>query len=140
MRIKKLNEGITDLYKGIFWIVNLDDIYKNRDYCFLIPTNSFGDNIENVEVNAKSGSTFNHEKTWEYLSSKQTKNKKYNYFPRGRVEISNGKAIIYLNPNINTEEVKKFLIDEFHLYEINGIKSVRMISDGSDHYKCYLDN
>lgn len=139
MKIKKLNEGLTDLYKGIFWIVDIDNIYNNRDYCFLIPTNSFGDNIEDIAVNAKSGTTFNHEKTWGYLSKKQTKCKAYNYFPRGRVEINNGKAIIYLNPNINTDEVKKFIIDEFHLYSINDINSVRTISDGSEHYKCYLD-
>ena len=27
-----------------------------------------------------------------------TKNKPYNYYPRGRVEIKNGKVSIYMNP------------------------------------------
>ena len=140
MKIQKLVEGATDLYKGIFWIVNMDDIYANDKYCFLIPTDMNGKVASSIDLNAKSGTTYNHERTWKMLSSVYTHGKPYNYYPRGRVEIANGKAIIYLNPVINTEEVKRFLTSEFHLYEINGIKSVRMISDGSEHYKCYLDS
>lgn len=69
-----------------------------------------------------------------------TQGKQYNYFPRGRVEIQNSKATIYLNPVINNEEVQKFLIDEFHLTKSNGINKIIFHSDGSEHYKCYLDN
>ena len=137
--IKVLNEGATDLYKGIFWIVDQDDMDKNRNYCFVIPTNYSGEIVSDTQLNAKSGSTYNHKRTWENLPDAMKHNKPFDYYPRGRVEISNGKALIYLNPNINTEEVKKFIIQEFHLYDINGITMVRTISDGSSHYRCYLD-
>ena len=134
-----LNEGKTDLYKGIFWIIDPDNVYASKNYCFCIPCDMNGNNTSEIQLNSNNGETFNHERTWGYLEKKQTFGQKYNYFPRGRVEISNGKATIYLNPNINTEEVKQFIIDEFHLYKINGISSVRTVSDGSDHYKCFLD-
>ena len=130
----------SQLYKGIFWIVNLDDYSLNSNYCFLIPTNLNGDNIENVEVNAKSGTTFNHERTWNSLPRKLTQGEKYNYFPRGRVEISHGKAVIYANPHICNDELKKFIIDEFNLNKHNGISEIIIKADGSEHYKCFLDS
>lgn len=143
--LKKLNEEELlvediDLYKGIFWIVDLKNIENNKNYCFKIPTNIFGDVLDNtIQLNAKSGTTFNHEKVWKELPSTLTHNKEYNYYPRGRVELSNGIARIYVNPNIYTDEVKQFLINEFNLLPHNGIKRVDMKADGSDHYKCYLD-
>jgi hypothetical protein len=138
MRI--LKEDI-ELNKGIFWIKNLDNIDSNKNLCFTIPSDINGNTLIDIDGNyiSKNGETFNHEKTWSQLPKDITEGKPFNYFPRGRVEINNGKAIIYLNPNINDEEVKEFIINEFNLYPHNGIKSVRMISDGSEHYKCYLD-
>lgn len=68
-----------------------------------------------------------------------TNNKKFNYYPRGRVQIANGKATIYANPNICTQDVMYFIIDMFNLSGSNGITKIRIIPDGSDHYKCYLD-
>lgn len=134
-----LNES-SELYSGVFWIPNLDDINKNKNYCFQIPTLSSGEiDSDGLELNAKSGTTYNHEKLWNQLSTSMTNNNPYNYYPRGRVQITNGKAIIYLNPNINTEEVQEFIKDEYNLTERNGIKKIIFNSDGSDHYKCYLD-
>lgn len=40
-------------------------------------------NYSDLGLNAKSGLTYNHEKTWSQLSSKYTRNKPYNYYPRG---------------------------------------------------------
>lgn len=138
MEILKDNK---ELYKGIFWIVDQDDLENNKNYCFQIPVNSDGDIISNDFIsNAKSGTTYNHKNTWNSLSSKLTKNKSFDYFPRGRVEINNGKAIIWVNPNLYNEEVKKFIIDEFNLNKHNNIKEVVMKADFSAHYKCYLDN
>lgn len=137
--IFKLEESF-DLYKGIFWITDLEDVSKNELY-FQIPCDSNGQiTSDEVIPNAKSGTTYNHEKVWKLLPNKITKGKPFNYYPRGRVEIANQKAIIYLSPHIATEEVKDWLIDKFNLNSLNGIKSVRMIVDGSDHYKSYLDN
>lgn len=144
MKIIRNNKTLLEdreLYQGIFWIVDLDSIYNNEDYCFLIPSDSNGNVINDLglDLNAKSGTTFNHERVWKSLDSNLTNNKPFNYYPRGRVQIVNNKAVVYLNPNINFDEVQKFIEDEFNLTPFNGIKSIRYISDGSDHYKCYLD-
>ena len=131
----------SELYKGIFWIVDDDNIYLNSNYCFKIPSDIHGNSTDGtLELNAKSGSTYNHKLVWRGLTKKQTKGKSYNYFPRGRVEIHNGVAKIFLNGNINTVEVLDFLIDEFNLNSHNGIKDIKVIEDNSKHYLCHLDD
>lgn len=130
-----------DLCRGIFWITDVDDLSKNKLY-FQIPCDSLGNvqtTYSDLGLNAKSGLTYNHEKTWSQLSSKYTHNKPYNYYPRGRVEIANGKAIIYVSPHIATEEIKQWCIDKFNLNKAKGINKVRLAADGSNHYRCHLD-
>lgn len=130
-----------DLYQGIFWITDVDDISNNKNYCFPIESNSDGSivNPEGYNLNAKSGLTFNHEKYWKELPNSMTNGEAFNYYPRGRVKISNGRATIYANPNICTEELKDFIISQFGLYKYNGINKVAVVPDGSSHYRCYLD-
>ena len=138
MKVKLMESK--DLYKGIFWIVDQDNLDANKKYCFTIEctpdgnsTGLYGDHV------AKSGDTYNHKKYWGLLPKEYTHNKPFDYYPRGRVEISNGKATIYLNPNIATKEIMDFLVDQFNLNEHNGIKKARLFPDGSSHYKCHLD-
>lgn len=43
----------------------------------------------------------------------------WDYFPRGRVEIRNNKAIILINPNIiKCSSFKQRIVEEFHLENI----------------------
>ena len=77
---------------------------------------------------------------WNRLPSQLTHSQSYNNYPRGRVEISNGVAKIFLNGNINYQEVIDFIVDEFNLTTHNGVKKVTVIEDNSKHYLCYLDN
>ena len=93
MKVINLNES-RELYSGIFWIKDLENLSKNKDLCFLIPCDSYGNITSDIELNAKSGLTYNHEKVWNSLNKKITEGKPFNYFPRGRVQITNGKAII----------------------------------------------
>lgn len=130
-----------DLYKGIFWIKDLDDLYHNKLY-FQIPVDSNGDlqnSSEILRLNSKNSDNYNHKNTWNELSKTDTDGHDYNYYPRGRVEINHGKAIIYANPNICTDDVKDWIIDKFNLTKSNGINKVVFKPDFSDHYKCYLD-
>lgn len=138
--MKELFEDF-DLSKGIFWVKDPDNISSGNLY-FNVPCDVFGEptSIEGLDLTAKCGTTFNHERTWKQLSNNITEGKPYNYYPRGRVEINNGKAIIYANPNIVNDDLQEWCKDKFNLYPYNGIKSIRMIADGSEHYKCYLDN
>lgn len=132
-----LNEG-SQLYRGIFWITDIDNPYNNQLY-FQIPCNSDGvdDNFDGYT--SKNNSSHNHKNLWTTLCSKLTNNKPYNYYPRGRVEIAHGKATVYLSPHINIADIQDWIIDKFNLNEHNGINKVRFISDYSEHYKCYLD-
>ncbi len=127
------------LYKGIFWIVDRENYENNKNYCFLIPTDALGNNITDMELNAKTGTTFNHEKVWNSLPSRLKFGRPFDHYPRGRVEISNAKATIYANPNIGGDDLIAFVKNVFHLSSENGITEIKTIADGSKHYKCFLD-
>jgi len=134
------------LCSGIFWIIS--DSFDLSDYKLLmfdIPCDHNGNpnNTHSVKLNSKSGKTYNHKKLWENEVKNNNNHrpynrKHYNFYPRGRIEISHNKATIYLNPHINKsnfiDEIKK----EFGLSAYN-ISEVRVIVDGTDHYHCFLD-
>ena len=124
------------LYKGVFWIA--DDAEK---YVFRIPCDINGNVVGETEypLNSKDGNNYNHRILWAALPKELTLANPFDCFPRGRVEIRNGKATVYLNPDINNSKIQSFIIDRFGLTEENSIKSVRFVSDGSNHYK-YSDN
>ena len=110
-----------EMSRGVFWIIN--------DELLAFPfTDEYSEGI------AKSGNTYNHKKLWNEIKPKGC-NKPYNYYPRGRVEISNkGKPIIYMNPNVDDSFVP-LIRTEFGLRESPIIRY-----DNSQHYKCYLDD
>jgi len=134
------------LCSGIFWVIS--DNYDLSGYKFLmfdIPCgrNGISSNEQAVELNSKSGKTYNHKKLWDSevknKSNHRPYNKKdYNYYPRGRVEIVNDQAIIYLNPHINKSNFITKIKKDFGLFSYN-ISKIRVISDGSAHYECFLD-
>ena len=106
--------------KGVFWIIDGE--------LFSFPF----DSIQTDGI-AKSGDTYNHKKLWKFVKPKGC-NKPYNYYPRGRVEITDrGKPVIYMSPHISeiyTEVIKRD-------FDITDKCIVRY--DHSEHYKCFLD-
>ena len=129
-----------ELYKGIFWIKNLNDISAN-DTCYRLACDENG-NIKDKcdyrdDVLGKSGGNYNHEKFWATLPSKVTENKEFDYYPRGRVEINNGKAIIFITQDLADypKEVIDFIKEKFNLKVENGINKISVSFDGSNHYK-----
>jgi hypothetical protein len=135
-----------ELRSGIFWIIS--DYYDLSDYKILIfdiPCDSNGNpnNTHSIELNSKHGNTYNHKKLWESEvknnNNHRPYNKKdYNYYPRGRVEISHNRATIYLNPHINISNFIDLIKEGFGLFIYN-IPEIRVIADGSEHYQCFLD-
>lgn len=127
-----------ELSKGIFWIT--ED--KGKQYFFRIICTSYGDIVGATDypLNSKDGTNYNHKMLWDMLPKSLTKDKSFNYFPRGRVEIRNSKARVFLNPDINIEEIQQLIIEYFGLIELNGIKSVRIVADGSNHYNYKIGN
>ena len=131
-----------NLYRGIFWIPDIDNIYDS-DLYFQIPCDSDGNVELNFHVDAQKSSkgtdNYNHKNLWATLPKKLTNNKPFDYYPRGRVEIHHGIATIYHSPHIPQEDLKSWIIDKFNLTKHNGIKKVKLVADGSAHYRCYLD-
>ncbi|WP_019680608.1 hypothetical protein [Ruminococcus flavefaciens] len=106
--------------RGVFWLIG------NELQCF-----PFDGRIN--EGIAKSGNTYNHKKLWVHICPKGC-NKQFDYYPRGRVEISaKGRAIVYMSPHIGNEYISQ-LCAAFALDDEPIIKY-----DYSEHYNCYLD-
>ena len=116
--------------KGIFWVIN-DELL-----CVKVECDMNGTPQEFVKFSAKSGDNFNHKAEWSKLDRKVTNGKPYNYYRRGRVEVKNNKATVYINPLANTEEIQKKIIEAFNLGNIKIIFK----SDGSAHYQALVDN
>lgn len=110
-----------EMSRGVFWVVDGE----------LLAFPFTEDSLNGI---AKSGNTYNHKKLWPDIKPRG-RNKPYNYYPRGRVDISNkGKPIIYMNPNIDESIVSAIRV-EFGIRETPTIRY-----DNSQHYKCYLDD
>lgn len=106
--------------RGVFWIIDRE--------LFAYP---FIDDFN--EGTAKSGNTYNHKLLWPHVKPTGC-NKPYNYYPRGRVDITNsGKFRIYINPSIDESLIPEIKV-EFGIRE-----DPKVIYDYSEHYKCYLD-
>lgn len=108
-----------ELSRGVFWVVD-DELL------------AFPYSDEYISGYANSGLTYNHNKLWPDIKPRGC-NEPYNYYPRGRVDIDNkGRAIIYLNPNIDNSYISN-IKTEFGIVELPIIKY-----DNSAHYRCYL--
>jgi len=136
---------VKQLCSGVFWILSENnDLSNYKLLVFPIPCDPNGNplNIHSIELNSKSGNTYNHKKLWESEVKNNNEyrpyNKKdYDYYPRGRVEISHNRAVIYLNPNINKQNIIDEIIRGFGL--IDNIPEIQVKVDGSVHYQCFLD-
>lgn len=122
--MKKYIKGAKESINGIFWY--LDDQDKLLSYPF--------GSVDSFAGIAKSGNTYNHKKLWEDLHISK---KPYNYYPRGRVDWDNqGRATIYLNPNIQEDVISRIKSD----FGIRFSDDCRIEYDYSNHYKCHLDD
>lgn len=118
--------------KGIFWCANFDTEFPELITVSVVCDKN-GNSKEPVQFSSKSGNNFNHRLEWERIDRKITKGQSFNYYPRGRVEIKNGKATAFLNPILNKECIVSKVIDEFGL-KATELTDVRIKSDGSNHY------
>lgn len=119
--------------KGIFWCANFDtecpELITVSAAC-----DKNGDSKEPVRFSSKTGNNFNHRPEWERLDRSITAGRPFNYYPRGRVEIKNGKATVFLNPVINKECVVRRIMDAFELMT-GELNCINIKSDGSSHYR-----
>lgn len=128
------------MYSGVFWIIDPDNVDSSREYCFLIPTSPEGKVDNDGSLNAKSGITYNHEKLWNSLPRSMTRGKRFDHFPRGRVQIRNGVAKVFYNPSLDSEDFRRFITDRYNLLRSAGIVAIKWHPDFSRHYRSDNDN
>lgn len=119
--------------KGIFWCANFDTECPEL-ITVSVACDKNGDSKELVRFSSKSGNNFNHRPEWERLDRSITAGRPFNYYPRGRVEIKNGKATVFLNPAINKECIVRRIMDAFELMT-GELNCINIKSDGSSHYR-----
>ena len=124
--MKRMITAAKESANGIFWY--LDDSEELLSYPF--------GSVDCPNGIAKSGDTYNHKRFWNELKPNGSR-KSYNYYPRGRVDWdSQGRATIYLNPNIDDQSI----VNQIKLdFGIRSTDKCRIQYDYSDHYKCHLD-
>lgn len=120
------------LYKGLFWLSNKLIVIKaecDTDGNFL--------EIPDSCLLSENGKELNHKSAWQTLPKSDTNGKPFHYYPRGRVQIKRGKAIIFTNENAlpEIENIKR----AFGLSKENGIVDIKVKVDMSDHYLSEYD-
>lgn len=120
--------------KGIFWCRN----YLTEEAELLIVAaecDRTGNALDpEAAFSSKSGKNFNHRIEWQRMERSVTQGFSFDHWPRGRVEIRNGRATVFLNPDLNTEEFVLKLTDVFGLNS-GELESIRIVNDGSIHYR-----
>ena len=119
-----------ELCKGIFWYVD------NQLLCRKVRCDNSGNSLERVEFTSKHGDNFNHKAEWGKMVRAITGGKPYNYYQRGRVEIKHNRAVLYLNPALNQEEIIKKILFEFGL---DSLTTIDVKCDGSKHYQAMIE-
>lgn len=131
--------------KGIFWFTCSIDSAGKCDFtdseiiARRIPCDLNGNPLYKQDFNSKNQLNFTHERSWLSLVERRKDLRRYswNYFPRGRVEIKNQRAYLFVNPHIlECPDFKKRIIRYFDLTDIWPMK---VIPDHSAHYHCFID-
>jgi len=131
---------------GYIWVItDHRDLSDYKLLVFDIPCDTDGNvcGTPKVELNANSGLTYNHKRLWASEIKNNSAHKPYNkrdfgYYPRGRVDIGNNRATIYLNPNISKTSIVEDIKQRFGLSK-HKIGNVRVAVDGSVYYQCFMD-
>ena len=122
--------------KGIFWCIDSDSA-QPRLITVSVSCDANGNADPSTVFSSKSGANFNHKAEWDKLDKSIRNGVAYNDHPRGRVEIRNGKATIFLNPDINLQHILQMVCDAFELRIQDGLTGIAVKSDGSNHYRYY---
>ena len=136
VKTNSATEMAKELSCGIFWCIaeSEEQLTEKNLLPFMKGCSLEGIPVDTEGFNAKSGMTYNHKETWSTLPSSVTHSKKFDYYPRGRVEIRNNKATIWLN-----QYIAHLAKDIAKLYGLSALSNVQTRVDGSEHYKCHFD-
>ena len=117
------------MVEGLFWVIcNMSDGQIN-----------WADDWDLYSIYPMDGGNTSHKNAWvrvQYHMNIDGDNRfkcDYNYYPRVRVVVRNGKATIFLNQHIVTDEVIAKINKTF------GLTAPKIHAEGGEDYKCYID-
>ena len=107
-------------YQGAFWIIgnSVEEILagKYELECVKLDCDYYGNYI----VPPISHRALSHERLWEEkIKFKYGESIPFNYYPRGRVGVSNGKA--YINLYFDSRDIRSKIIKEYELEKLDTI-------------------
>ncbi len=120
--------------KGMFWCVDADAPQPEL-ITVSVSCSADGDTDPSAVFTAKSGMNFNHRAEWEKLDKRVRRGVAYNFYPRGRVEVRNGRTTVFLNPDIDREPVLRAVCEAFELLDEDAPEEIAVKSNGSRHYR-----
>ena len=130
---------------GTFWVISEDaDLEDYKLLCFSVPCDANGNAIEPPAIPMHANEIkYNYRAVWDrHVKNSQLHTpysaKDFNYYPRGRVEISNNSAAIHINPAINKACILADIETAFGL-DSDGISSVKIVDEKTRFYRCFID-
>lgn len=128
--------------KGIFWFLCSVDqegelIFTGEILSLPVRCGEDGNPVVPVSFNSKNGCSNTHKASWRTVAAgrKDLRRIPWNYFPRGRVEISRGRALVFLNPRIlGCGNYLELIEETFGIACLD----VKVKIDNSAHYQCTI--
>ncbi len=128
--------------KGVFWIIwdpYTESMGCGRIICCFTDEDISAD-PDTSGNGLKISKNESHMIIWDKVRNdlpKDIRRQFWNFFPRGRVEIRNGRIFIYANPVIEEQVWKERILSAFGLSADTA--GPKWNADGSRHYRCHLD-
>ena len=128
--------------KGIFWFPcargEAGELVCTGEILALpVPCDEDGTPKVPTSFNAKNGCSNTHKASWTTVTAgrKDLRKVPWDQFPRGRVEIAHGRALVFMNPQIlNCADYLERIKETFQI----GCLDVRVKIDNSAHYQCRI--
>ena len=126
--------GTLRLYKCLFWWDGTK-LITEKIHC-----SSTGKPAYSVRFFGKRASLGSHAEEWNRMKNVGDPRVRgmdcFDGIPRGRVEIYGFRAAVYLHPDLNRPEILSKILNEFGLNKrMQGLDEIRIVSDGSMHYR-----
>lgn len=145
-KIKEFEVDQDQIYAGIFWVISDSRQYKDYELLiFNVSCDSDGNIIDasDIMTQSKMGDTYDHQKIWDAeikgsSSYNHLNDKEYDYYPRGRVEVSRGWGYINVALSINKMAITDEVAERFGLMSDN-ISRIMVMPEISGQYKSFLD-
>ena len=124
------------MQKGLFWVTNESD--GRRLITYAAECNANGTFLgDHPPFNSRKGDSFSHKESWESAAKdcpREIRNKSWDHYPRGCVEIKSGKVTVYHNLALTQwPDFEATILQEFKLVNF----PVKFMPDHSNHYQSY---